>query len=691
MEVLGLGLQPVQRLGEAVARRGRVQVQQHRQIGDQSVGGPAGDPGDLAAGKVASGALVGGGGVHVTVRYDDGAALQRRTDHRVDVLGPVSRVEQGLGAVRDAGVADVQQHGAEPLADGAAAGLAGDHDLVALAADPLGQGLRLGGLAGPVAALQGDEVAGAGPVRDRPGTAAQAVPDVPAERGGGPAVVGAQEQHHGEDQQQQADDGERQARAAVVEVDRAGGLPPERRRDQRADQQARRGGDPDHRLQVLGDQRLPGLLGLQVEQHPAGADGDAGGESGQAHQQQRQHEVRHQTGQQQRQRGGAQRQRQQPAAAQHRQHRGGEVNAEGRHRPGREHQQAHPDRPGGEVVGVRQGDADDRRHRGDGSGDGEAEQHRTPGAAGLTGTAALAVRRGAERRQRGARRARPGRDARQFLQVEQHRGGDQEARGTERRDGADVVGEPVAAGGEAVLDQAEPGQRGSAQRQRRIAGPPVDVTQHRALVRDRDAGRRGRQQPTGHRPARDGADPLRGPQHKGGDDQPDRRRGMDPHGPERCDADQHGGQHVRTEHAPAPVRLVQQPVHRLQQQHPDDQRRQQPGGQHGGDPQQRVPVDLLGRGPGHRDPDHEHQQDQQGQPVADRAQQLRSPQPLERAHPQQRPGPLGRAPAGDEGERRCHDWFDRLLRTGLFRTGHSRQPIRRAGHRTDVHGKCTRS
>ena len=79
VELGGLGLQPVRRLGEALARGLRGDVEQHRQMRYEAVGRPARDTGDLGRREVTARALVGDGGVDVAVGDDDGAALQGRT------------------------------------------------------------------------------------------------------------------------------------------------------------------------------------------------------------------------------------------------------------------------------------------------------------------------------------------------------------------------------------------------------------------------------------------------------------------------------------------------------------------------------------------------------------------------------------------------------------------------------------
>ncbi len=88
----------------------------------------------------------------------DLAASERRPHDRGDVVRAVGRVEQRLGARRD--VAAMVQHDLAHLdADLGAAGFARAHDRAALPAEPLAEVLGLSGLAGAVAALEGDEEA----------------------------------------------------------------------------------------------------------------------------------------------------------------------------------------------------------------------------------------------------------------------------------------------------------------------------------------------------------------------------------------------------------------------------------------------------------------------------------------------------------------------------------------------------
>ena len=81
---------------------GGVEVEHDGQVRAQVVGGPAGDVLDLGDVEVAAGALVGERRVDVAVGDDHLAAVERRLDDGLDVLGLVGGVEQRLGAVRTA-------------------------------------------------------------------------------------------------------------------------------------------------------------------------------------------------------------------------------------------------------------------------------------------------------------------------------------------------------------------------------------------------------------------------------------------------------------------------------------------------------------------------------------------------------------------------------------------------------------
>ena len=90
---------------------------------------------------------------------DDGAPGQRGAQRADGMGGPGRGEQQRLGAGVHGGVPGVQQQLPQRLAQVRAAGLAREHHLVARGAQGLGQGAGLGGLAGSVRSLDGDEQA----------------------------------------------------------------------------------------------------------------------------------------------------------------------------------------------------------------------------------------------------------------------------------------------------------------------------------------------------------------------------------------------------------------------------------------------------------------------------------------------------------------------------------------------------
>ena len=137
------------------SRRGRVDLQEKGEIGTQRTGGEAVDVGHVLDPQPAGAALVGEGGVEEAVGDHHAALGQRGEDHLAHQLGPGGGEQQclGLGGQRDGGVL---QDGAHQLPGLGAAGLADTHGVIAQRA---GQQLGLGGLAGAVDSLEGDEQA----------------------------------------------------------------------------------------------------------------------------------------------------------------------------------------------------------------------------------------------------------------------------------------------------------------------------------------------------------------------------------------------------------------------------------------------------------------------------------------------------------------------------------------------------
>ena len=100
-------------------------------------------------------ALVGDRRVEVPVGDDRRAALERRTDHLLDVLRARRRVERGLGPRRD--VVAVEDEIAHRLTERCAAGLAGEDDLDAFGDQRVGKQPRLRCLPRPVDPFEGHE------------------------------------------------------------------------------------------------------------------------------------------------------------------------------------------------------------------------------------------------------------------------------------------------------------------------------------------------------------------------------------------------------------------------------------------------------------------------------------------------------------------------------------------------------
>ncbi len=165
VEVRLLGLETVERLVvgiQPLTRRGRVEVQQHRDVGECTLGRPQRQLPHLVGIQHPARALIGDRRVEVPVLDDHLAAGEGRPDDRGHVVGAVGGVQQGLGPGRD--VAAVVQHDvADEHAHLGATRLAGAHDRASLLFQPGLQQGRLRGLPGAVAAFERDpESAGAG-------------------------------------------------------------------------------------------------------------------------------------------------------------------------------------------------------------------------------------------------------------------------------------------------------------------------------------------------------------------------------------------------------------------------------------------------------------------------------------------------------------------------------------------------
>ena len=109
VEVVLLGLEPVERLVvgvEAPPRDGRVEVEEHREVGQQAAGRPQRQVPHLVATENPAGALVGDRRVEVAVLDDDLAAGERGAHDGLDVVGAVGGVQQRLGAGGDLAAGD---------------------------------------------------------------------------------------------------------------------------------------------------------------------------------------------------------------------------------------------------------------------------------------------------------------------------------------------------------------------------------------------------------------------------------------------------------------------------------------------------------------------------------------------------------------------------------------------------------
>ena len=106
------------------------------------------------------GALVGNRGIDVAVGEDHLAAFQGGADDLAGVGGAGGGKDEGLGVRVDVAVAVVQHQGPQFFADRGAARFAGPQHREAARLEGPGQLCRLRGLAGAVAAFEGDEQSG---------------------------------------------------------------------------------------------------------------------------------------------------------------------------------------------------------------------------------------------------------------------------------------------------------------------------------------------------------------------------------------------------------------------------------------------------------------------------------------------------------------------------------------------------
>ncbi|MGX1223508.1 hypothetical protein RKD42_004767 [Streptomyces ambofaciens] len=436
---------------------------------------------------------------------------------------------------------------------GGRAGLAREHDLVALAADPLGESLGLGGLPGAVAALQGDEETGRGGRRHRIVAAEQRVPQVVPQRHAG-AVVDLGQDQRGQRQQQGAEQ-HQDERGATVGEDELAVLQPvrsDRRGHDRPDDRAERHVDPDDRVQVLGGPCPAVVLGLLVEQRVPGVRGHARADPGQHEEQQHGGVVRDESGGQQGDTGEGDGQGEQPSAGQGGQQGGGGADADDDAAGQRGHRQPVQHGAAAQVLGVqhRHGDRGGH-HRGD-RGAGEHQQRERAGAALVDVAAALGAAQALQRRPR-ARSAQRGQ-----LQEAQHGQGRGEQSGRHvRAERRLVLGEPVDAGAQEVVQESRDDQDGGREGDRHEARAQRQAAQRVHVVRQRPYRRalqgRGGQQRRGR------ALPAHRPEALGdaGDEDGHQENGERvvgrPVDPQRRDDQQRGPQPVGTDHGPAPV------------------------------------------------------------------------------------------------------------------------------------------
>lgn len=135
--------------------------EQQGEVGLDAVAGGAVHGEDAVGAEVAAGALVGLGGVGVAVAEDNVAAVEGGEDDLVEGLGAVGEHEGHLGGGGDLAelgfASGVEQDAADAVAEAGAAGLAEGDDAMAFGFERGGEPAELGGLAGAVQALEGDE------------------------------------------------------------------------------------------------------------------------------------------------------------------------------------------------------------------------------------------------------------------------------------------------------------------------------------------------------------------------------------------------------------------------------------------------------------------------------------------------------------------------------------------------------
>jgi UDP-glucose 4-epimerase len=154
-EVAALAFDAVTVPADARCRRVGVDLEDERDVGEQSAGRDAVELVDLVQPEAAGDALVSERRVDVPVRDHRFSSLERRTDHAADELGARCGEESRLGpwAHLDA----LQQQSAHLLAERRPARLARRDYIEPPRAQCVGQQLRLRRLSGPVQAFEGHE------------------------------------------------------------------------------------------------------------------------------------------------------------------------------------------------------------------------------------------------------------------------------------------------------------------------------------------------------------------------------------------------------------------------------------------------------------------------------------------------------------------------------------------------------
>jgi hypothetical protein len=132
-----------------------VEREQDRSVGKQTTDRGEVEVEDALEPEVAAHALVGDRRVEIAIADDRRAAVERRPDHLLDVLGTRGRVQERFRPRRD--VPAVQDEAAHPLAEVGPARLACGHDLEPVGLEPPAEELRLRRLPRAVEALERDE------------------------------------------------------------------------------------------------------------------------------------------------------------------------------------------------------------------------------------------------------------------------------------------------------------------------------------------------------------------------------------------------------------------------------------------------------------------------------------------------------------------------------------------------------